>query len=159
MKRRILGWAVALFFLTTTAAVAQSMEGMDHGAHQSSAQNGMEMGGTMIVLGNDTQEGITAMAHLRDIQAAMAKLGMDKTHHFMVMFKDMASGKDLSDGLVAVKVVDPSGKKHEAVKLMAMDGSFGADVALSQKGTYRFEVGAKFANGVKRQFSFQYTKP
>lgn len=159
MKRRIIGWAVALCFLTTTAAVAQAMEGMDHGSHQNSAQSGMEMGGTMLMLGNDTQEGIMAMAHLRDIQAAMAKLGMDKTHHFMVAFKDMASGKQMGDGLVAVKVVDPSGKKHEATKLMAMEGSFGADVALSQKGTYHFEVGAKFANGVKRQFSFQYTKP
>ena len=158
MNQRIKGWAVALLLLAMAPA-AQAMEGMNHGAPQNAGHAGMEMGGDMIMLENDTQEGITAMAHLSDIKAAMAQAGMDKTHHFMVVFKDQAAGKEITDGLVAVKVIDPAGKKHEAIKLMAMDGSFGADVALSQKGAYRFEVGTKFANGAKRQFSFRYTNP
>ena len=38
----------------------------------------------------------------------------------------------------------------------AMEGSFGTDVALNQKGKYVFEVDTKLGQGEKRQFSFEY---
>jgi hypothetical protein len=38
-----------------------------------------------------------------------------------------------------------------------MQGHFGADVALSEKGKYEFTVGTKLADGEKRQFEFSYT--
>lgn len=37
-----------------------------------------------------------------------------------------------------------------------MEGSFGADVALSEKGKYVLEVVTKLGNGEKRQFLFDY---
>lgn len=153
MKKTVCLLLTALLGLMLTGTI-QAMEGMNHGAAPSGDQNGMAMGGEMLSLGSDVKDGVTAQAHLSDIAAAMAKLGMDKTHHFMVMLTD-ASGKQIDNGLVAVKIVDPSGKKHDAIKLMAMDGSFGADVALSQKGKYLFEVGTKLGE-TKRQFQFQH---
>ena len=40
--------------------------------------------------------------------------------------------------------------------LVVMDGMFGADLALIEKGEYRFTVGTKLADGKKRQFVFKY---
>jgi hypothetical protein len=40
---------------------------------------------------------------------------------------------------------------------MGMGNHFGADVALSEKGEYQFQVGSKLADGKTRQFHFSYT--
>jgi len=157
MKKKLLQLITTLFFLT----LAAGSQAMDHGTtgHGDMAgmtHSGMEMGGEDIMLPEATVKGVKAMAKLRDISKAMAEAGMNMTHHFMVAFSDAATGKALDSGVVAVKVVDPAGKKQEAAKMMAMDGSFGADVALSRKGKYVFEVGTKLGNGEKRQFSFEY---
>ena len=42
----------------------------------------------------------------------------------------------------------------QASKLWLM---FGADIALTAKGAYRFTVGTRLADGKKRQFEFEYT--
>jgi len=127
----------------------EKMEGMDHG--------GMAMKGDMIMLGDDTEEGVKAMAHLKDVKEAMAKMGMKETHHFMVMFMDAETGKAIESGTVAVKVKGPSGGEGEAIKLMGMQGHFGADIALGEKGEYTFKLGTKLADGKKRQFEFEFT--
>ncbi len=147
MKRNLLQLITALFFL----ALAAGVQAMDHGA-----MAGMKMGGDEIMLPEATVNGVKAMAHLLDSRKAMAAAGMSTTHHFMVSFTDVTTGKPMDSGVVAVKVVDPAGKKTEAVQMMAMEGSFGADVALSRKGKYVLEVGTKLGNGEKRQFRFEY---
>ena len=154
MKKSLLTLVSACAFLLL-AATSQAMN-MDHGSMGSTDHSGMDMGGDMIMLEGNMQSGVMAMAHLLDISAKMAEHGMDKTHHFMVMFTEKKTEKALDSGLVALKITDPSGTVHKAVKLMAMDGSFGADVVLAQKGTYHFEVGTKLADGEKRQFRFQH---
>ncbi len=150
---------VFLSLCLSLAADLSSMAGeMHHEGMQGMEHSGMEMKADKeIMLGEDMQDGVQAMAHLRDISEAMAQMGMDKTHHFMVMFKDASTGKTLDQGVVALKIVDPSGQKSDAVKLMGMAESFGGDVSLSQKGKYILEVGTKLADGKKRQFQFQYT--
>lgn len=161
MKEAILKM-MALFIVGTWLGVAgqaaaMSEHGnMSHGDGQAMDHSGMEMGGDDVMLGQDMQEGVKGIAHLRDIREAMAKVNMEKTHHFMVMFEDAVGGSHLDAGVVALKVVAPDGRKSDAAKLMSMDGSFGADVTLSQKGKYVFELGTKLADGKKRQFSFQY---
>ncbi len=128
---------------------------MDHGSR---AHGGMDMEGGMIMLGDSVEEGVKAMAHLKDVSAAMAKMGMKQSHHFMVMFVDEATGEALNEGAVAVKLIDPAGQEGEAVRLMGMQGHFGADVALDQSGTYGFKVGTKLADGIRRTFEFSFDK-
>ena len=126
------------------------MEGMKHGEH---ADMKMEEG--MIMLGDETVDGVKAMAHLKDVKAAMAKMGMKETHHFMVAFVD-ASGNPVTEGTVALKITDPAGKEGEAIKLPGMEGHFGADIVLPAKGEYHFKLGTKLADGKTRQYHLHH---
>lgn len=128
-----------------------SMEGMKHGE-----RGGMMMGEGMIMLGEETEEGVKAMAHLNDVKEAMAKMGMKETHHFMVAFVDEA-GEQITEGTVAVKIKGPAGKEIGPVKLMGMEGHFGADIVLEEAGKYEFMVGTKLKDGQARQFHFEHT--
>ena len=130
---------------------------MNHG--QMNMEHGsMSMQGGMIMLGNETENGVEAMAHLKDVREAMSKVGMTgTTHHLMLKFKDQATGKPIDSGTVAVKIQGPDGKEMPPVKLMGMMGHFGADVDLETPGTYHFTVGTKLADGTKRQYEFSYT--
>lgn len=130
------------------------------GAHTSSAAPGAmaghaAMSGT-VMLGEATEAGVTAMAHIADVGAAMAAAGRKENHHLMVMFRD-AAGKPVSEGTVALRLTAPgAGEPAAPMALVAMAGQFGADLALTAKGLYRFEIGTKLADGVKRQFAFSY---
>ena len=128
-----------------------AMQGMDKGGMQ--GMKGMEQGGMMngmMMLGNQTENGVKAMAHIKDIHEGMAKMGMDQTHHFMVMFTDTASGK----------IKDPAGNVGEPIQLMPMNmgmgQAFGSDITLPAKGKYQFEIGSKLEDGHKRQFQFDF---
>ena len=116
----------------------------------------MMMGG-MIMLEVQTEDGVQGMVHLKDVGEAMAKMGMKENYHFMVMFTDTASGGPVAEGTVALKVIDPAGNESGPLALVPMDGMFGADLALTGKGEYRFVVGTKLADGKKRQFEFVHT--
>ena len=132
------------------------MGAVDHDAMKhSNPHAGMDMGTGMAMLGEQTVEGVKAVAHARDVKAAMAKMGMKETHHFMVAFvgKD---GKPVTDGTVAVKIKDPAGKEGDPIQLPGMQGHFGADVVLAEKGLYEFKVGSKLPDGVARQYEFKY---
>lgn len=127
--------------------MSQEGQAMQHG--------GMMMGG-MIMLEVQTVDGVQGMVHLKDVGEAMAKMGMQENFHFMVMFNDNSTGDPIVEGTVALKITDPAGKEYEALALMPMDDMFGADIALTEKGAYRFTVGTKLADGKKRQFVFEY---
>lgn len=139
--------AALLFFALPLSAAAKSHEKHDHG-HKPGDHGGM------VMLGEQTVDGVKAMAHLDDVKAAMAKVGMKETHHLMVAFVD-AAGNQLVDGTVAVKIVDPSGKEGAPIKLIGMDGHFGADILLAAKGKYAFKVGTKLPDGITRQYEFE----
>jgi len=133
-----------------------SMAGMDHGSSMAGMDHASK-GAGQILIGSNSQDGVKGTGHIADVSKAMAEMGMKETHHLMVTFKEEKGGTAIADGAVAVKVTDPAGGKGEAVKMMAMEGSFGADLTLPKPGRYVFEVGTKLADGKKRQFSFEYT--
>lgn len=119
-------------------------------------QNSMSMHGKMIMLGSEVNNGIKAMAHLKDVRAAMTKVGMSTTHHLMVMFSTSENGQAIEQGSAAVKVTTPAGEQLKAVKLIGMQGHFGADVTLDEIGTYTFRVGTRLNDGQKRLYTFSY---
>jgi hypothetical protein len=147
----------ALVAALPLAAVAQHDHGtkkkMDHDTH---TQAGHSAHDAMVMVGEQSVDGVKGMAHLNDVRAAMAKMKMKETHHFMVLFMDEASGKPIEAGTAAVKITDPTGKEGEAVRLMAMDGHFGADVVLAKPGNYTFVIGTRLADGKTRQFEFTH---
>jgi len=126
---------------------------MDHGKHDS-----MKMKGDMIMLGEQEVDGVTANLHMKNVTAKMAEMGMDVTHHFMIALTDSSTGKNLDEGVVAVKITDPSGKESKAMKLMGMQGHFGVDVTLKEAGEYHFHVATKLADGKTRKFHTSFTK-
>ncbi len=141
----------------------------DHGKHSDGGQKmaamheghaghgGMAASGNMLDLGSVVVKGVEGMAHMKDVRASMAKMGMKTTHHFMVMFNDEKTGKPVESGKVAVKITGPDGTMTGPLELMGMQGHFGADVTLDKPGDYRFEVGSKLADGEARQFEFKTT--
>jgi len=170
MKKRFRVLLAVLFALTLPLMASaathehgsmEKMEGMEHGKMEGMKHEGMEHGsmmmeGGMIMLGDQTEEGVKAMAHLKDVKEAMSKMGMKTTHHFMVMFVDTKTGDPIETGTVAVKIKGPAGKEAEALELMGMQGHFGVDIALPEKGEYEFKVGTKLPDGKKRQYEFKY---
>jgi len=130
----------------------QKQAAMHQEGHE--GQGGMAASGNMLDLGTVAVKGVAAMAHLKDVRTAMAKLGMKTTHHLMIMFNDEKTGKSIEAGTVAVKITGPDGTVTDPLELMGMQGHFGADVTLDKPGEYRFQVGSKLADGTARQYEF-----
>lgn len=130
---------------------AKNEKKMDHSAHGAHGDHG-----EMIMIGDLTVDGVKGAAHLNDVGEAMKKAGMDATHHLMVMFMDVKTGKPITEGRAAAKITAPDGTTGNAVRLIGMEGHFGADIALKQKGEYTFEVGTKLPDGKSRQFTFKH---
>ncbi|MCK4537139.1 MAG: hypothetical protein KAT93_09000 [Desulfuromonadales bacterium] len=126
------------------------------GHNMAAGHDGMSADGKMLMLKNTSVDGVTGMAHIKDVSAAMAKMGMDISHHFMLMLHDDKSGDPIETGTVAVKIKGPDGKTGNPVKLMGMQGHFGADVILPEKGAYVFIVGSKLDDGQKRTFEYNF---
>lgn len=157
MKRAFVVYAILSLLALPAVSPAETPGG--HGAQHLMAQPGAMpmMPGQVIMLGEQTVEGVKGMAHMKDVGAMMAKMGKKENFHFMMLFSDAKTGAAIEQGTVAVKITDPkTGKTGEAIPLMGMSGHFGADVALPDKGEYHFQVGSKLADGSKRQFTFKY---
>lgn len=129
------------------AGMHKGMEGHDH--------SGMAATGNLLDLGSKSEKGVKGMAHMKDVRASMAKMGMKTTHHFMVMFNDEKSGKPIENGTVAVKIISPDGTVTGPMQLMGMQGHFGADVIVDKPGEYTFQVGSKLSDGQTRQFEYK----
>jgi len=149
-------------------AAEHGMNGMEHGSNMMGKDDmnhggmqGMDhdMGGMMAdmkSIGEDTADGVKAMAMIKDMRKAMMEHGMSETHHVMVHLSGADNGHLLSKGTVAVRIISPSGKTSEPKMMMAMDNAFGADVTLDKKGKYTIEIACKLEDGKKRQFQFNY---
>lgn len=171
MKKLILFATLAALIAAPMSAMAMShekhegmdhgkMEGMDHGKmegmdHSKMDHDSMMMQGGMMMLGSESVDGVKASAHLKDVSEAMGKMGMETTHHLMIRFVNESNSAELEKGTVAVKVTGPDGKEGAPVKLMGMQGHFGADLALKQKGMYHFQIGTRLEDGEKRQYEFK----
>lgn len=155
MKRWMTLWLATVFVLALPPATAVAGT-HEHGMLKKGTSMGMTVDGGMLPLGDQTVDGVKVFLHLKDVRVAMAKLGMETTHHFMVAFVDTQTGRQVSEGSAAVKIKAPSGKESEPVELIGMVGHFGADVVLADKGKYLFKIGTRLADGKKRQFEFKY---
>lgn len=114
---------------------------------------GMSSAGVKFMLGTSEVNGVKSVAYLNDVRQQMAKFGLKQTHHIMVFFNAVDSGKAIETGTVKVVVVRPDGKVANTVDLLAMDGGFGADITLAQKGNYRFEVRTLLVDRKERVFN------
>jgi hypothetical protein len=161
MKHGKISWIAALIvggaFLATSAPAMENHAGhdmsgaMNHGDMQQ--MEGMEHGqGGMIMLGEEEQKGVKAMFHLMPIDPKAMPAGNKITHHLMVMFNDVATGKTIGSGTVAVKIESPDGKEAAPVKLMGMQGHFGSDVTLDKPGIWHFRIATRLVDGKVRQF-------
>jgi len=107
-------------------------------------------------------DGIKATFNVQTMADAMKDMGMEmpkgvkETHHISVSFKDVKSGKALTEGEVKVKVQAPD-KSDQSKDLMGMHGHFGADFVMSKKGKYGVMSKFKLADGKVRQAKFWYT--
>lgn len=156
LKRSLVNVALALALvlavswpLMAAAADHAGMEGMTgHGGYHEAASPEKTC-----PLGEQTIDGIKATAQLNDVREAMAKAGMQETHHLLVFFTDQAGAK-IEAGAAAVKVTSPDGVESQVLPMHGMEGHFGVDLQLALPGAYQFAVGTKLADGKKRQFVF-----
>ena len=133
-------------------AMDHNMAGMDH---DSMAKSG-DMHKGMATVGEQTVVGVKAVVYLKDVKETMAKMGMKETHHLMIHFFSAKDGKTITEGSAAAKIKGPDGVDKPVIKMMGMEGHFGADVVVEQKGAYVFTIGTQLADGVKRQFELKY---
>lgn len=154
MKKQFLIAMIIGLLVTPVGLMAMSHDD-GHGKKMDMNHGGMSMGKDMIMLQDIEVDGVMATGHLMDVKEQMAEHNMATTHHIMVGFMN-EKGEAIADGQVAVKVESPDGSVSGAIRMMGMEGEFGADITLDQKGIYKFEVGTKLADGKKRRFQMHY---
>jgi sialic acid synthase SpsE len=150
MKKLVLVMAAALALSAPAAFAADH----GHGGHDM-----MSMGDTAhqeVVDGVKASFKVLSMKeHMKAMKMEMPK-GMKETHHIMVEFKDVKSGKALTEGEVTVKLQGPD-KSEQTKDLMGMEGHFGADFDLSKKGKYGVMCKFQLKDGKVRSSKFWYT--
>lgn len=140
----------ALFAL---AAPIPSVAAMDHGSHTSHQGN---------IAHQEVVDGVKATFTVQTMADAMKAMGMEipagvkETHHLSVSFKDVKTGKPLTEGEVIVKIQNPD-KSNQSKGLMGMQGHFGADFNLSKNGKYGVMCKFQLKDGKIRSAKFWYT--
>ncbi len=163
MKRTAAIAAAAAFALAAPMMVSTAMD-MDHGSMN------MEHGGKPMKNGNfaheEVSEGIKASFTMINMKEHMKGMqmpaGIKETHHLMVTFTDVKSGKTLTEGVARTKVIAPD--KSEQVRNMmsmgamaGMAAGYGADFDFSKTGKYGVITKFKAADGKVRTYKFWYT--
>jgi hypothetical protein len=169
MKRTFTLLIVALFLAAAPLSVNAKTQGhgsSGHGGHSGHGnaapaaaaheQHGDHAHDYMEKLGVEVVDGVKAAAHLDDVREAMAKAGMKETHHLMVFFLEDKSGAPIETGTAALKIKGPNGKETGPIRMVGMEGHFGADIVLTEPGHYEFTLGTRLADGKTRQFEFMY---
>jgi phage tail sheath gpL-like len=151
--KKICSLLIALLLVAATPMVAVSQHHGSHGGHNQAGHDVTAHEG-MTTLGTKVVEGVRAVAQVKDISEAMAKMGMKETHHLMITLEDVATGKPIDKGTVALKIKGPNNTETGPIAMMGMEGGFGADIALAEKGHYELVVGSRLPDGKTRQFEF-----
>ena len=147
----ILAAVTLVMVLPLTVMAAEHDHGAVHGGHDM-----MKMGS---VAHEEVIDGVKATFEVLDMQEQMkgaVSKGIKETHHIMVKFTDVKSGKPLTEGEVKVKVMAPD-KREQTKDLMGMQGHFGADYDLSKKGKYGVMCKFQLKDGKVRSAKFWYT--
>ncbi len=106
-------------------------------------------------------DGIKVTFTVQTMADAMKEMGMTmpkgvkETHHISVTFKDIKSGKALTEGTVAIKVQNPD-KSFQQKELMGMHGHFGADFVFAKNASYGIMCKFQVKDGKTRQAKFWY---
>jgi hypothetical protein len=164
MKRTFTLLIAALFIAATPfSALARDHGHGGHGGHSGHGSpapadelHGDHAHDYMETIGVEIVDGVRAVAHLDDVREAMAKAGMKETHHLMVFFVEEKTGNPIEAGTAALKVEGPGGKETGPIRMVGMEGHFGADIVLEGHGHYEFTVGTRLADGKTRQFEFMH---
>lgn len=147
MKKLIIAVA-AVMALSVPAAFAASEHGAHGGGHGAAAHE-------------EVVDGVKARFTVQAMEEAMKAMGMEppkgmkETHHIAVRFTDVKSGKPLTEGEVAIKLLAPD-KSEQTKSMMAMQGHFGADFDMAKKGRYGVMSRFKLKDGKVRQTRFWY---
>ena len=158
MKQLTTVLTMILALVAAPSLAAHHEKGHNHSQHQGHEGHGSKaMDASMQMLPAQTVDGVTADVHLKDVRAAMAKMKMPQTHHFMIMFSEAKGDKEVVPTLVALKITDPAGNESAPIELMAMEGHVGGDITLTAPGDYIFKVAAKLADGKRVQYEFTAT--
>lgn len=147
----------ALFALAAPVGATAATDHGDHGAmNMGPGSNKGNVAHEAVV------DGVKATVTIQTMKDAMKAMGMEmpkgvkETHHVSVSFKDVKTGKALTTGEVKVKVLNPD-KSEQIKELMGMQGHFGADFDLSQKGKYGLMAKFQLQDGKVRISKFWYT--
>ncbi len=146
MKKLVLMMA-ALLALAVPAAFAADQ---GHGDHHGDVAHEEVVDGVKA-----TFKVMSMKEHMKAMKLEMPK-GMKETHHVAVEFKDVKSGKALTEGEVRVKVQNPD-KTDQTKDLIGMQGHFGADFVMAKKGKYGVMSKFKLKDGKVRSSKFWYT--
>lgn len=148
----------ALFALTAPVASFA----MDHSMHDHDGMSEHKDHNMGKVAHEEVVDGVKATFMVQTMAESMKAMGMEmpmgvkETHHLHVEFKDAKSGKALTEGEVKVKVQGPD-KVEQTKDLMGMQGHFGADFDLSNKGKYGVMCKFQLKDGKTRSAKFWYT--
>lgn len=146
MKKLVLT-IVATLALAAPAAFAAD-HGNKHGGHDAAAHEEVIDGVKTIFKVMSMKE------HMQAMKMELPK-GLKETHHIAVEFTDVRSGKPLTEGEVAVKVLAPD-KTEQSKNLTAMQGHFGGDFEMAKKGKYGVMSKFQLKDGKVRQARFWY---
>lgn len=136
------------------AVPAVSFAAMDHGSHDMHAKGGPAH--------EEVIDGVRATFTVQAMADAMKAMGMEmpkgvkETHHVAVAFKDVKTGKALTEGVVKIKILAPD-KSEQTKDLMGMQGHFGADVEMVKKGNYGVMCKYQLKDGKIHQAKFWYS--
>lgn len=146
MKKIALMVAAILALAAPATFAASEHGGHDHGA----------------AAHEEVIDGVKATFTVQTMKEAMKEMGMEipkgvkETHHISVAFKDLKSGKPLTEGEVTVKLQGPD-KKEQTRELMGMQGHFGADFEMGKKGKYGVMSKFRLKDGKVRSAKFWYS--
>jgi len=146
MKKILTATAAVLAFSAPAAFAAMDHDSMpmDHGSMK------MEHGGTTKAAHVAVVDGVKATFDVYPLS------GPKDTHHIMVTFTDAKTGKAMSGGEAALKVMGPD-KGEQTKQLMQMGDGFGANFSMPKKGKYGLMCKFKLADGKVRQAKFWYS--
>ncbi|BCS53427.1 hypothetical protein [Geobacter sp. SVR] len=151
MKKLVLALAAALALSAPAAFAAMDMgHGGGHEMGHGSAAHEEVVDGVKA-----TFRFMSMKDHMKAMNMELPK-GVKETHHLAVEFKDVKTGKPLTEGEVKVKIQGPD-KSEQTKDLMGMQGHFGADFEMSAKGKYGVMCKFQLKDGKVRSSKFWYT--
>jgi len=156
MKKMAIILAAATFALS---APLLALAAMEHSGMDMAMEHGDRKAG---VAHEEVVDGVKVSFKIQGAKEAMKAMKMEmpmekgETHYIAVTFKDVKSGKALTEGEARLKVIAPE-KTEQTQDLMAMHGEFGAFFNLSNKGKYGVMMKFQLKDGKTRSAKFWYT--